>query len=123
MRRPNINSGTNNIFEKLDRDRNAKGCEYAVLVSLLETDSDLYNSGIVDVSHEYEKMYVVRPQNFIRIITALRNAALRNTDLRKDLVRAQEQNIDVTNFVEKLEGFKEGFARNYGIASGHFEEL
>ena len=109
-------------FEKLDRDRNAKGCEYAVLVSLLETDSDLYNSGIVDVSHEYEKMYVVRPQNFIPIITLLRNAALRNTDLRKDLVRAQEQNIDVTNFVEKLEGFKEGFARNYGIASGHFEE-
>lgn len=109
-------------FEKLNRDRNTKGCEYAVLVSLLETDSDLYNSGIVDVSHEYEKMYVVRPQNFIPIITLLRNAALRNSEVRKELVRAQEQNIDVTNFVEKLKGFKEGFAKNYGIASGHFEE-
>ena len=109
-------------FEKLDRDRNNKSCEYAVLVSLLETDSDLYNSGIVDVSHEYEKMYVVRPQNFIPIITLLRNAALRNVEDRKELVRAQEQNIDVNNFVEKLKGFKEGFAKNYGIASGHFEE-
>ena len=81
-----------------------------------------YNSGIVDVSLKYEKMYVVRPPKFYSNYPALQEWALRNTDLRKDLVRAQEQNIDVTNFVEKLEGFKRGFARNYGIASGHFEE-
>jgi hypothetical protein len=109
-------------FEKLDRDRNRKGCEYAVLVSLLETDSDLYNSGIVDASHEFGKMYVVRPQCFTPIITLLRNAALRSAGDRKELIRAQEQNIDVTNFVDKLQTFKESFSRNYNIASGHFEE-
>ncbi len=109
-------------FEKLDRDRSKKGCEYAVLVSLLELDSDMYNSGIVDVSFKYQKMYVVRPQCFIPIITLLRNAAVRNAEDRKELIRAKEQNIDVTNFVEKLTGFKDGFARNYEIASDHFEK-
>lgn len=109
-------------FQKLNRDRNSKDCEYAVLISLLETDSDLYNSGIVDVSHSYQKMYVVRPQCFIPIITLLRNAALRNIEVHKELIKAQEQDIDVTNFIEKLQDFKEGFSKNFGIASSHFQK-
>ena len=108
-------------FEKLDRDRKNKNCEYAVLVSLLETDSDLYNCGIVDISHEYEKMYVVRPQFFVPLISLLRNAALRSVHDRVALVRAQEQNIDVTNFVTKLGEFKAAFSRNYEIANKQFD--
>ena len=109
-------------FDRLDRNRKKKNCEYAVLVSLLETDSDYYNGGIVDVSHEYEKMFVVRPQFFIPLIGLLRNAALRSVDDRIALVHAQEQNIDVTNFVGKLEDFKGSFKRNFDIASRQFEE-
>ena len=109
-------------FDKLDRNRKKKNCEYAVLVSLLETDSDYYNGGIVDVSHEHEKMFVIRPQFFIPLIGLLRNAALRSVDDKIALVSAREQNIDVTNFVEKLADFKGSFTRNYEIASRQFAE-
>ena len=109
------------FFEELNKDRNEKGCEYAVLVSLLEPDSELYNGGIVDVSHKYPKMYVVRPQFFIAIITLLRNGALNATKYKEELALVKSQNIDITNFEEELNAFKVGFERNYGLASKQFE--
>jgi hypothetical protein len=109
------------FFKELDKDRKEKGCEYAVLVSLLELDNELYNAGIVDVSHRYEKMYVVRPQFFIPIITLLRNAAKSSLGYKMELERIKEQNIDITNFESELEAFRTGFARNWELASGHFQ--
>ncbi len=108
------------FFKELDKDRNEKHCEYAVLVSLLESDSDLYNNGIVDVSHRYPKMYVIRPQFFIPMITLLRNAALNTVATRQELALIKNQNIDITNFEENIETFKKGFARNYNLASEQF---
>jgi len=109
------------FLKELDKDRNEKSCEYAVLVSLLEPDSELYNSGIVDVSHRYRKMYVVRPQFFIPIITLLRNAAQNSLKYKTELALVKEQNIDITNFENELEEFKTGFARNYELASNKFK--
>ena len=109
------------FFKELDKDRREKGCEYAVLVSLLETDSELYNSGIVDVSYKYEKMYVIRPQFFIPIITILRNAALNSLEYRQQLEVIRNQNIDITNFESKMLDFKEKFGNNYRLASEHFD--
>ncbi|WP_297170979.1 DUF2130 domain-containing protein [uncultured Porphyromonas sp.] len=109
------------FLKKLDEDRRKKGCEYAVLVSLLEPDNELYNGGIVDKSHRYEKMYVIRPQFFIPIITLLRNAALNSLSYKQELAVVRQQNIDVTNFEAKMEEFKTGFARNYDIASRKFQ--
>lgn len=109
------------FLRELDKDRTEKGCEYAVLVSLLEPDSELYNSGIVDVSHRYPKMYVVRPQFFIPIITLLRNAALNSLKYKTELALVKEQHIDITNFESDLEAFKTGFARNYELASRKFK--
>lgn len=110
------------FLRELDKDRVEKGCEYAVLVSLLEPDSELYNGGIVDVSHRYPKMYVVRPQFFVPIITLLRNAALSTVHVKSELARVQEQNVDITKFEGNLKTFKEGFARNYNLASDQFLE-
>jgi hypothetical protein len=109
------------FLRELDKDRTEKRCEYAVLVSLLEPDSELYNVGIVDVSHRYPKMYVVRPQFFIQIITLLRNAALNSLSYKNELARVREQNIDITNFESELETFRHGFARNYELASRKFK--
>ena len=109
------------FLRELDKDRNEKGCEYAVLVSLLELDNDLYNGGIVDLSHRYPKMYVVRPQFFIPIITLLRNAAQNTLAYKTELAKVREQNIDITNFEKDLETFKNGFARNYELASRKFK--
>lgn len=109
------------FFKKLDHDRKQKNCEYAVLCTLLEPDSDLYNTGIVDVSYRYEKMYVIRPQFFIPLITLLRNAALNSLSYKQELAVVRQQNIDVTNFEAKMEEFKTGFARNYDIASRKFQ--
>jgi hypothetical protein len=109
------------FLKELDKDRNEKDCEYAVLVSLLEPDSELYNTGIVDVSHRYPKMYVVRPQFFIPIITLLRNAAQNSLEYKKELARVKEQNIDITHFEEELDEFRTGFARNYKLASQKFK--
>ncbi|HMU35497.1 MAG TPA: DUF2130 domain-containing protein [Marmoricola sp.] len=109
------------FLAELDKDRNQKGCEYAVLVSLLEPDNELYNGGIVDVSHRFPKMYVIRPQFFIPMITLLRNAALGSLQYKAELARVKEQNIDVTNFEAELESFKDGFARNYDLASRRFQ--
>ena len=109
------------FLKELDKDRNEKSCEYAVLVSLLEPDSELYNSGIVDVSHRYQKMYVIRPQFFIPIITLLRNAAQHSLKYKTELALVKEQNIDITNFENELEAFKTGFARNYELASKKFK--
>lgn len=110
------------FFKELDKDRTEKKCEYAVLVSLLEAESDFYNTGIVDVSHKYSKMYVVRPQFFIPIITLLRNAARNSMQYKTELALVKSQNIDITNFEEKISKFKEGFARNYDLASRKFKE-
>ena len=110
------------FFAKLDKDRKAKGCEYAILVSLLERDNELYNTGIVDVSHKFEKMYVIRPQFFIPIITLLRNAAMNSMEYKAQLNIIRNQNIDITNFEEKIEKFKTGFARNYQLASKQFNK-
>ncbi len=110
------------FFAKLDKDRKAKGCEYAILVSLLESDNELYNTGIVDVSHKFEKMYVIRPQFFIPIITLLRNAAMNSMEYKAQLNIIRNQNIDITNFEEKIEKFKTGFARNYQLASKQFNK-
>jgi len=110
------------FFKELDKDRREKGCEYAVLVSLLESDSDLYNAGIVDVSYRYEKMYVVRPQCFIPIITLLRNAALNSLKYKQELAIARDQNIDITNFENDLLRFKQDFGRNYELAHNHFDK-
>lgn len=113
---------TNESFLKeLDKDRNQKHCEYAVLVSLLEPESELYNSGIVDMSHRYDKMYVIRPQFFIPMITILRNAALKNVQIRKELEAIKEQNIDITHFEEKMMDFKEGFLKNVDVAIRKFQ--
>ena len=109
-------------MKKLDKDRREKKCEYAVLVTLLEPENDLYNNGIVDVSYKYEKMYVVRPQFFIPIITLLRNAARNSLKYRKELAVVQNQNIDITNFEEKLNGFKEKFDRDCRLADKNFED-
>lgn len=108
------------FFKVLDKDRNEKNCEYAILVSLLESESELYNSGIVDVSHRYNKMYVIRPQFFIPIITLLRNAAQNSLKYKTELANIKSQHIDITNFEEDLEEFKTGFARNYELASKKF---
>lgn len=109
------------FFKELDKDRNEKKCEYAILVTMLESDNELYNNGIVDVSYEYEKMYVIRPQFFIPIITLLRNAALNSLKYKQEVALMREQNIDITNFEEDLNTFKEGFARNYDLASRKFK--
>jgi len=108
------------FLKELDKDRNEKGCEYAVLVSLLEPDSDLYNVGIVDVAHRYPKMYVIRPQFFIPIVTLLRNAALKSLAYKSELARMREQNIDITNFEDDLESFKTSFGTNFRRASEKF---
>ena len=108
------------FFKELDKDRTEKGCEYAVLVSLLEPDSELYNTGIVDVSYRYPKMYVVRPQFFIPIITVLRNAARNSLSYKAELARIKEQNLDITNFEADLDEFKRGFDKNYDLASKKF---
>jgi hypothetical protein len=110
------------FLKELDKDRIEKKCEYAILVSLLESESELYNSGIVDVSYKFPKMYVVRPQCFIPIITLLRNAAMSSLQYKSELALVRSQNIDITNFEEKMNKFKEGFARNYDIASRKFHE-
>ena len=109
-----------NFYEKLDKDRKAKGCEYAVLVSMLELDNDYFNAGIVDVSYKYEKMFVVRPNCFIPIITLLRNAAYKNIEIKNQLVTLKEQNIDITNFEDKLNVFKEKVDANYQKAKKQF---
>jgi hypothetical protein len=109
------------FLKELDKDRTEKGCEYAVLVSMLEPESELYNVGIVDVSYKYPKMYVVRPQFFIQIITLLRNAALNAMEYKAELALVRAQNVDVTDFEEKLEEFQTGFARNYDLASRKFQ--
>lgn len=108
------------FFKELDKDRKEKGCEYAVLVSMLEADSELYNIGIVDVSYRYPKMYVIRPQFFIPMITVLRNAALNAMDARRELVRMQNMNLDVTKFESELLNFKDKIAKNYDLASRQF---
>ena len=110
------------FLKELDKDRIEKKCEYAVLVSLLESESELYNSGIVDVSHKYPKMYVVRPQFFIPIITLLRNAAMTSLKYKAELAMVRSQNIDITNFEDKLNKFREGFSKNFLSAHSHFQE-
>ena len=110
------------FFKELDKDRKEKGCEYAVLVSLLESDNEYYNSGIVDVSYKYEKMYVIRPQFFIPLITLLRNAAAKSLDYRTELQLIREQNIDITNFENSMNEFKDKFAANYNRATERFRD-
>lgn len=110
------------FLKELDKDRNEKGCEYAILVSLLEADNDLYNEGIVDVSYRYPKMYVIRPQFFIPIITILRNAALNAVSYKKELVLEREHNLDITHFEENMEDFKQRFGKNYELAARKFKE-
>ncbi len=117
-----IKKKNEDFFVKLDKDRRAKKCEYAVLVSLLETGNELYNNGIVDVSYKFDKMYVVRPQFFIPIITILRNAAMNSLEYKKELNFVRNQHIDITNFEDKITKFREGFAKNYLSASSHFEK-
>ncbi len=108
------------FFKELDKDRNEKNCEYAVLVSMLEANNELYNQGIVDVSYRYPKMYVIRPQFFIPMITLLRNAALNSLSYKEELIEARAQNLDITHFEEAMEDFKDKFGRNYRIASDKF---
>lgn len=110
------------FFKELDKDRREKGCEYAVLVSLLETDNDFYNNGIVDVSYKFEKMYVIRPQFFIPIISLLRNAALNSLKYQQELQTVRNQQLDILHFEENMAAFKEGFNRNYRLASERFRE-
>lgn len=123
----NENDGTvtkkknEDFFAKLDKDRKDKGCEYAILVSLLEADSEFYNTGIVDVSYKYNKMYVIRPQFFIPIITLLRNAGMKSMEYKVELNIIRNQNVDISNFEEKINDFKTGFARNYDLASRQFK--
>lgn len=109
------------FLKELDKDRNEKNCEYAVLVSLLEADNDLYNAGIVDMSHRYPKMYVIRPQFFIPIITLLRNAAMNSLDYKRELMEVRNQNIDISRFEDDMNEFKSKFARNYQLASEKFK--
>ena len=106
---------------ELDKDRTEKKCEYAVLVSLLEAENELYNTGIVDVSHKYPKMYVIRPQFFIPIITLLRNAALNSMKYKSELALVKAQNMDVTNFEDELNDFRDSFGRNYRLAAEKFK--
>ena len=108
------------FFEKLDRDRRNKNCEYAVLVSMLESDSEMYNQGIVDVSWKYEKMYVIRPQFFIPIISLLRNAAMNSMELRREILDLKNRQIDITNFEERITEFKTGFSKNFELAGKQF---
>lgn len=110
------------FFAKLDKDRNDKKCEYAIMVSMLEQENEFYNNGIVDVSYTYPKMYVIRPQFFIPIITLLRNAALNSLAYKNEVELMRQQNIDITNFEEELDAFKTGFARNYDLASRKFKD-
>lgn len=110
------------FLKELDKDRNEKGCEYAVLVTLLESDSELYNTGIVDVSHRHPKMYVIRPQFFIQMITVLRNASMKALEYKAELELVKAQNIDITNFESELTEFKTAFGRNWRLASDGFEE-
>lgn len=110
------------FFKELDKDRREKGCEYAVLVSLLEADNDFYNNGIVDVSYKFEKMYVIRPQFFIPIISLLRNAALNSLKYQQELQTVRNQQLDILHFEENMAAFKEGFSRNYRLASERFRE-
>jgi hypothetical protein len=125
MKNENDRTATKNrnedFLRELDRDRTEKGCEYAVLVSLLEPDSELYNTGIIDVFHRYPKMYVVRPQFFMSIITLLRNAAMNSLQYKSELALVKAQNVDISNFENELETFKSGFARNYDLASRKFQ--
>jgi hypothetical protein len=109
------------FFKKLDDDRKAKGCEYAVLVSLLEPENELYNNGIVDVSYKYDKMYVIRPQFFMPIITLLTNASKKSLEYKKELAIAKSQSLDITHFEEDLADFKEKFGKNYRLASEKFK--
>lgn len=109
------------FFKELDKDRQEKGCEYAILCSTLEADNDLYNEGIVDVSYRFEKMYVVRPQQLIPLLTLLRNSSMKALDIKKELIAAQTQNIDISNFEENMNAFKEGFGKNYELASRRFK--
>lgn len=124
----NENDGTatkhknEDFLKELDKDRTEKGCEYAVLVSLLEPDSELYNTGIVDVSHRYPKMYVVRPQFFIQLIALLRNAAMNSLKYKTELALVKAQNIDITNFEQQIDDFKDAFGRNWRLAADGFEE-
>ena len=110
------------FFKELDKDRKEKSCEYAVLVSLLEIDNDLYNNGIVDVSYKYDKMYVVRPQFFIPLITLIRNLSIKSLEYRKELELIKNQSIDITNFENRMEQFKNDFGRNYRLASERFQK-
>lgn len=110
------------FFKELDKDRNEKNCEYAVLVSMLEADNELYNQGIVDVSYRYNKMYVIRPQFFIPMITLLRNAALNSLEYKKELQEIKSENLDITNFEEAIEDFKDKFGRNYRLANEKFNK-
>ena len=110
------------FFKELDKDRKEKNCEYAVLVSLLEPDNDYYNDGIVDASHLYDKMYIIRPQFFIPLITLIRNLASKSLEYRKELEMVKNQNIDITHFEENINLFKEGFGRNYRLASERFQK-
>ena len=110
------------FFKELDKDRKEKNCEYAVLVSLLEIDNDYYNDGIVDVSHKYDKMYVIRPQFFIPIITLIRGASLKSLEYKQELIEIKNQNIDISHFEENINSFKEGFSRNYRLASEKFKK-
>lgn len=110
------------FYKELDKDRKQKNCEYAVLVSMLESDNELFNAGIVDVSYKYEKMYVVRPQCFIPIITLLRNAAMNAMEYKQELAVVRNQNIEISDFEEKLMNFKSDFSRNYEIAHSHFDK-
>ena len=114
-------SKNEDFLKELDKDRNEKGCEYAVLVSLLEQDSELYNTGIVDVFHRYPKMYVIRPQFFIPMITLLRNASMNSLDFKREIALIKEQNLDITNFENELDKFKTAFGKNYDLASRKFE--
>jgi hypothetical protein len=118
---PGSKKKNEDFFKELDKDRNEKGCEYAILVSLLEPENDLYNGGIVDVSHRYEKMYVIRPQFFIPMITVLRDAARNSLSYKAELARVKEQNVDITTFEDDLDTFKTGFARNYELAAKKFK--
>lgn len=110
------------FLKELDKDRQEKGCEYAVLVSLLESDSELYNTGIVDMSHKYPKMYIIRPQFFIPMITLLRNAAMSSLEYKSELALVRSQNIDVTNFESQLNDFRDSFGRSYRLASERFSD-
>ena len=114
-------SKNEDFLKELDKDRNEKGCEYAVLVSLLEQDNELYNAGIVDVFHRFPKMYVIRPQFFIPMITLLRNASMKTLDSKREIALIKEQNLDITNFENELDKFKNAFGKNYDLASRKFE--